>query len=122
MPIGTASKFKTEGQNITATAADASAQVIYSCPDNFASVVKFLNISSGSLANTKIYIQLYFDDLNQYDHLLHGLDMTAGASFNLLSGNTFSLHQRDKILAYTDSAGNFDVVVSVDEYFDPARR
>lgn len=122
MPIVTASKFKTEGQNITATAAGASAQVIYTCPNNFSAVVKFLNVSSNGLANKKIYIQLYFDDLNQYDHLLNGLDMTSGSSFNVLSGNTFSLHQKDKIVAYTDSAGNFDLVVSVDEYFDPAKR
>ena len=122
MPNLTASKFKTEGQNITATAAGANAQVLYTCPDNFSAVVKFLNVSSNGLANKKIYIELYFDDLNQYDHLLNGFDMAAGSSFNVLSGNVFSLHQKDKIVAYTDSTGNFDIVVSVDEYFDPAKR
>lgn len=122
MPNLTASKFKTEGQNITATAAGASAQVLYTCPNNYSAVVKFLNISSNGLANKKIYIQIYFDDLNQYDHLLNGFNMTSGSSFNVLSGNTFSLHQKDKILTYTDSANNFDVVVSVDEYFDPAKK
>lgn len=122
MPNLTASKFKTEGQNITATAAGANAQVLYTCPNNFSAVVKFLNVSSNGLANKKIYIELYFDDLNQYDHLLNGFDMTSGSSFNVLSGNEFSLHQKDKIVAYTDSAGNFDIVVSVDEYFDPAKK
>ena len=122
MPNLIASKFKTEGQNITATAAGASAQVLYTCPNNYSAVVKFLNISSNGLANKKIYIQIYFDDLNQYDHLLNGFDMTSGSSFNVLNGNTFSLHQKDKILAYTDSATNFDIVLSVEEYFDPARK
>jgi hypothetical protein len=122
MPIVTAGKFKTEGQRVTATAADASAQVIYTCPNNFSALVKFLNISSGAVANKKIYVQLYFDDLSQYDYLLNGYDMSAHSSFNILNGTVFSLHQKDKIVAYTDSANNFDIVVSVDEYFDPARK
>jgi len=122
MPIVTAGKFKTEGKRVTATAADASAQVIYTCPNNFSAVVKFLNISSGTTANKKIYVQLYFDDLSQYDYLLNGYDMSEHSSFNILNGTVFSLHQKDKIVAYTDSANNFDIVVSVDEYFDPARK
>jgi hypothetical protein len=121
MPFEAATKFKTEGQRITATAADASAQVLYTCPNNFSAIVKFLHVSSGTSANKKISIQIYFDDSSQYDYLLSAHDMTAGSSLNVLSGNVFSLHQKDKIVAFTDTANNFDIVISVDEYFDPAR-
>ena len=32
-----------------------------------------------------------------------------------------SVHQNDKLVCYTDSTGNFDVTVSVEEFFDPVR-
>ena len=122
MPFEVATKFKTEGQRITATAADASAQVLYTCPNNFSAIVKFLHVSSGTSANKKISIQIYFDDASQYDYLLSAYDMTASSSLNVLSGNVFSLHQKDKVVAFTDTANNFDIIISVDEYFDPAKK
>lgn len=122
MPLEVATKFKTDGQRITATAADASAQVLYTCPNNYSAVIKFLSISSGSTANKKISIQLYHDETAQYDYLLNTHDMAAHSFVNVLSGNVFSLHQRDKIVAFTDTANNFDIVISVDEYFDPVRK
>jgi hypothetical protein len=33
-----------------------------------------------------------------------------------------SLHQGDKLVCFTDSTGNFDVTISVEEYFDPVRK
>ena len=122
MPLEVATKFKTDGQRITATAAGASAQVLYTCPNNYSAIVKFLNISAGSTANKKISIQLYHDETAQYDYLLNTHDMSAHSFVNVLSGNVFSLHQRDKIVAFTDTANNFDIVISVDEYFDPVRK
>jgi hypothetical protein len=122
MPLEVATKFKTEGQSITATAADASAQVLYTCPNNYSGIVKFLNISAGTLGNKKISVQIYHDETAQYDYLLNTHDMSAHSTFNVLSGNTFSLHQKDKIVAFTNSANNFDIVISVDEYFDPVRK
>ena len=122
MPLEVATKFKTDGQSITATAADASAQVLYTCPNNYSAIVKFLNVSAGSRGNKKISIQLYHDETAQYDYLLNTHDMSAHSFVNVLSGNVFSLHQRDKIVAFTDTANNFDIVISVDEYFDPVRK
>lgn len=122
MPFEIATKFKTDGQRITATAAEASAQVLYTCPNNYSAVIKFLNISSGASANKKISVQLYHDEAVQYDYLLNAYDMGAHTAYNVLSGNVFSLHQRDKIVAFTDTANNFDIVISVDEYFDPVRK
>jgi len=122
MPFQAASKFKTQGTRITATAAGASAQVIYTCPPNFSSVVRFLNIASGTTANKHISIQFYHFEDGIYDYLLNGYDMAAASSFNVLNGSIMSLHQNDKLVAFTNSASNFDIVVSVEEYFDPVRR
>jgi len=122
MPFEAASKFKTEGANITATAAGASAQVIYSCPANFSAIVRFLNIASGSTANKHISVQFYHTEDTTYHYLLNAYDMASASSFNVLNAGIMSLHQNDKIVAFSDSVGNFDIVISVEEYFDPVRR
>lgn len=122
MPFEASSKFKTEGARITATAANGSSQVIYTCPPNFSAIVRLLNIASGSLSNKHISIQFYHVEDTTYHYLLNTYDMAAASSFNVLNAGVMSLHQNDKITAFTDSAGNFDVIISVEEYFDPVRR
>lgn len=122
MPFEASSKFKTEGARITATAAGASAQVVYTCPPNFSAIVRLLNIASGAIPNKKISMQFYHVEDTTYHYLLNAYDMAASASFNVLNAGVMSLHQNDKIVAFTDSAGNFDVIISVEEYFDPVRR
>ena len=122
MPLEVAGKFKTEGANITASAADASAQVIYTCPNNFSAIVRLLNVASGTVANQHISVQFYHYETGVYDYLLNAYDMSAASSFNVLNAAIMSLHQNDKLVAFTNSANNFDIVVSVDEYFDPARK
>lgn len=122
MPFEAASKFKTEGVNITASAAGASAQLVYKCPPNFSAIVRLLNIASGSVGNKHISVQFYHVEDLTYHYLLNAYDMAANSSFNVLNAGIMSLHQNDKIVAFTDSSGNFDIVVSVEEYFDPVRR
>lgn len=122
MPLAAASKFKTEGARITALAADASAQVVYTCPNNYSAIVRFLNIASGPTANKHISVQFYHVEDLTYHYLLYAYDMAAASSFNVLNAGIMSLHQNDKIVAFADIANNFDIVISVEEYFDPVRR
>jgi len=122
MPNLAASKFKTQGTRITATAANGSAQVIYTCPPNFSSIIRFLNVASGTVANKYISVQFYHSEDGTYDYLLNAYDMAAASSFNVLNAGIMSLHQNDKLVAFTNSTSNFDIVVSVEEYFDPVRK
>jgi hypothetical protein len=122
MPFEVAGKFKTEGANITASAADASAQVVYTCPNNFSAIVRFLNVASGTVANKHISVQFYHSENALYYYLLRGYDMAAASSFNVLNAGIMSLHQKDKLVAFANSSGNFDIIVSVEEYFDPVRK
>jgi hypothetical protein len=122
MPFEAASKFKTEGARITATAPDASAQLVYKCPPNFSAIVRLLNIASGSSANKTIAVQFYHVEDTTYHYLLNDYVMTSNSSFNVLNAGIMSLHQNDKIVAHTNSASNFDIIISVEEYFDPVRR
>jgi hypothetical protein len=122
MPFEAASKFKTEGARITATAPNASAQLVYQCPPNFSAIVRLLNIASGPSANKTIALQFYHVEDTTYHYLLYDYIMASNSSFNVLNAGVMSLHQNDKIVAHTNSASNFDIIISVEEYFDPVRR
>jgi hypothetical protein len=47
--------------------------------------------------------------------------MAGHSTHDVVSGNFFTLHQKDKLLAYIESGMTLDVTISVEEYFDPAR-
>jgi hypothetical protein len=40
---------------------------------------------------------------------------------NLVNGGYFNLHAGDKLLAYGETTNTIDVMVSLEEYYDPAR-
>ena len=122
MPLEIASKFKTEGIRVTATAPNAGAQLVYICPPNFSAIVRLLNIASGPSDNKTIALQFYHVEDSTYHYLLYDYVMTSNSSFNILNAGIMSLHQNDKIVAHTNSANNFDIIISVEEYFDPVRR
>lgn len=122
MPAKDVSKLVTESINVTATAAGASAQLLYQCPTNFSAVVTFLIVSSGTVANKDISIQLYHQETATYKYILRTYRMGSNSIFVVTSSNSLSLHQGDKLVCFTDSTGNFDVTLSVEEYFDPVRK
>jgi hypothetical protein len=47
--------------------------------------------------------------------------MVANDSYNIVTSSSLSLHQNDKIVCFTDTTTNFDVFISIEEYFDPVR-
>lgn len=122
MPSKDASKFTTESINVTATAAGASAQLLYQCPTNFSAVVTFLIVSSGTVANKDISLQFYHQEDTTYHYILRTYKMGANSIFVVTNTPSLSLHQGDKLVCFTDSTGNFDVTISVEEYFDPVRK
>ena len=122
MPSKDASKFTTESINVTATAAGASAQLLYTCPTNFSAEVTFLLVSSGTVANKDISIQFYHQETASYKYILRTYRMGSNNVFVVINTPSMLLHQGDKLVCFTDSTGNFDVTLSVEEYFDPVRK
>ena len=121
MPDLTKSKFRTEGATITATASGASAQVLYTVPNNFSAIVRFLHLSNNNTATKKQYIQFYHFDDTSYHYIVNGLAMSGNSVYDVCQGAIFNLHQKDKIVLYTETAGSLDAVISVEEYYDPVR-
>ena len=121
MPDLSVSKFTTESKTITSTSADASADVIYTVPDNHSAIVRFLHLSNGTTSTKKAYLQFYHNDDTAYHYLVNGLSMAGNSVHEVVSGNFFTLHQKDKIVSYIESGMTLDVTISIEEYFDPAR-
>ena len=121
MPLLSKSKFLTESKTITSVLPDADADLIYTCPNNYSAIVKFLHLSSGIANNKKAYIQFYHSDDGTYHHVVNGLAMSAHTATDLVSGSQLYMHQGDKLLGYIEATMNLDVTVSLEEYYDPLR-
>ena len=47
-------KFHTQGYLVASTAADANATVLYTCPNNFSAIVRYLHLSNNSNSSKKV--------------------------------------------------------------------
>lgn len=114
-------KFHTQGYLVDSIAADANATVLYTCPNNFSAIVRYLHISNNNPSNKKVYVQFYHKDDDQYHYIANGLSMPGHSVDNLVNGGFFNLHAGDKIVAYSETTNTMDIMVSVEEYYDPSR-
>ncbi len=87
MPDLSKSKFTTENKTVTSTSAGASADVVYTVPDNHSAIVRFLHLSNGTASTKKAHIQIYHNDTTSYFTVVNGLSMTANTTHNVVSGN-----------------------------------
>jgi hypothetical protein len=122
MPNLDNSKFHTQGYTISSTSADASATVVYTCPANFGAITRYLHISNNNTATKKVYVQFYHADDNSYNYIANGLSMPGHSVTNLVNGGYFNLHAGDKIVVYGETANTMEVIVSVEEYYNPQHK
>ena len=121
MPNLDTSKFHTQGYTISSTSADAGATVVYTCPANFSAITRYLHLSNSSNSTQKVFVQFYHDDDVEYHYIANGLSMAGNSVANLVNGGYFNLHSGDKIVVYGENANVIEVLVSVEEYYDPNR-
>jgi len=121
MPDLSSSKFFTESVTVTSTSADGSADVVYTVPDNFSAIVRYLVLSNGTSSTKKAYVQFYHNDDSSYHYLAKGLSMAGNSVDSLSNYGSLNLHEGDKIVAYIEAGMDLDVTISVEEYYDPNR-
>jgi len=122
MPNLDNSKFHTQGYTISSTSADASATVVYTCPANFGAITRYLHISNNNTATKKVYVQFYHAEDTAYHYIANGLSMSGHSVINLVNGGYFNLHAGDKIVVYGETANTMEVIVSVEEYYNPQHK
>jgi hypothetical protein len=122
MPNLDNSKFHTQGYTISSTSADAGATVVYTCPANFGAITRYLHISNNNTATKKVFVQFYHAEDNAYHYIANGLSMSGHSVTNLVNGGYFNLHAGDKIAVYGETANTMEVIVSVEEYYNPQHK
>lgn len=122
MPDLTNSKFHTQGYTISSTSADAGATVVYTCPANFGAIARYLHISNNNTSTKKVYVQFYHSEDTAYHYIANGLSMAGHSVTNLVNGGYFNLHAGDKIVVYGETANTMEVIVSVEEYYNPQHK
>ena len=108
-----------ESTSVTATAADASADVVFTVPTSHDAEIDFLVCTNGG-STQNISVQVYHADSSTYHHILRSHSVRGNDSYDLLTANRIYLHAGDKILSYK-SNGTFDVSVSGKLFYNPAR-
>lgn len=119
MPERTVYKYHTKGYTLSATAAGASANVLYTCPANFNATVRYLHIANSAGSTRQCSVQFYHAEDAAYHYILKDTTFAGNSTQNLVNGSYFFLHAGDKIVAFSANPTDFDVLVSVEE--EPAQ-
>ena len=113
-------KYFTKAKNLSATSGGASGDVIYTCPNNFIALVKFLLVSNGATSSKKYSIQWYELASTTYHSVADEISLAASTNDKVIEGGAFiALSAGDKIIGFEESSSDFHVILSGEEYFQP---
>ena len=112
----------TEAVTITATSGGASATSIYTCPPSHDATIDFLHISNGSTSTQNVTVQWYHADTNTYHHIVNDKAIAGKDVYNIITADRLHLHAGDKIVVYGETANTIEVIVSVEEYYNPQHK
>lgn len=112
---------KSESITVTSTSAGASADVLYTCPAKHDSTLDMLYVTNGGNSTSKIYVEFYHADDDEYHKLVNGKSLAGNDTYNILASANMHLHAGDKIVVYKESGTTFDITLSAREFFNPNR-
>tara|TARA_Y100000015_G_C2359332_1_gene74468 strand:+ start:100 stop:468 length:369 start_codon:yes stop_codon:yes gene_type:complete len=120
MAILSSAKYFSKAKDLSATSGGASGDVIYTCPNNFISLVKFLHVSSGASSTKKYSLQWYEAATTTYHFIIDEHSVAANGIEEVIEGGAFlALAEGDKIIGFEESSSDFHVIVSGEEYYQP---
>jgi hypothetical protein len=107
-------------KSVGATITGAATTTVYTCPNNFTSKVTLVFISNRT--NGNVSVKLEWDDASNGDaHNILSAYTIGGFQFLQLSDAYLVLNSSDSLKVTTQSGANIDVIVSCEEFFDPAQ-
>ena len=120
MAITSTAKYFTKGKDLSATSGGASGDVIYTCPNNFISLIKFLHVSSGSSSTKKYSLQWYEAATTTYHFIIDENSIAGHGIEEVIEGGAFlALAAGDKIVGFEESSSDFHVILSGEEHYQP---
>jgi len=113
-------KYFTKAKNLSATSGGASGDVIYTCPNNFISLVKLILVSNGATGAKKYSIQWYELATTTYHSIVDEVSLAASTNEKVIEGGScIALSEGDKIIGFEESSSDFHVTISGEEYYQP---
>ena len=113
-------KYFTKSKNLSATSGGASGDVVYTCPPNYTSLIKYLIVSNGATGAKKYSIQWYEAATTTYHSIVDEVSLAASTNEVVLEGGCIALAAGDKIVAFEESSSDFHVTLSGEEYYKTA--
>lgn len=114
-------KFFTKSVDLSATTGGASADVLYTCPNHFVALVKFLHVSNGSSNNKTYTMQWYEASSNTYYYIVDQHSLSANSLEDIVQGGGYiALNAGDKLVAFEEAGSDFHIVLSGEEHFQLA--
>jgi hypothetical protein len=113
-------KFFTKAKDLTATAGGASADVIYTCPNNFISLIRFLHVSIGANSTKKYSLQWYESSEATYHFIVDDHSLSGNSVEEVVQGGSYlALKPGDKILGFEESGADAHIIISGEEHYQP---
>lgn len=111
-------KFFTAALDLTATAGGASGNVIYTCPNNFVSLIKFMHVSIGANSTKKYSLQWYEASTTTYHFIVDDHSLAGNSLEEVIQGGGYlALSAGDKIVGFEETGADAHVILSGEEYY-----
>jgi len=114
------SKFHTHGVTLET---QGVSDLIYTCPPRFSAITRYLHLSNGTAEEQKVSLQFHHEDDGSKHYLANELVMLPNSVRNLVIGGAyFNLHPKDELLGWSNNSGAVELLISLEEYYDPNRK
>ena len=120
MTILSDAKFFSAAKDFSATSGGDDGDVIYTCPNNFVSLIRFLHVSNGSSATKKYSLQWYEAATTTYHFIIDDHSIAGNGLEEVIEGGAYlALSAGDKIVGFEESSSDFHVIFSGEEHYQP---
>lgn len=120
MTILADAKFFSAAKDFSATSGGDDGDVIYTCPNNFVSLIRFLHVSNGSSATKKYSLQWYEAATTTYHFIIDDHSIAGNGLEEVIEGGAYlALSAGDKIVGFEESSSDFHVILSGEEHYQP---
>ena len=120
MTILTDAKFFSAAADLSATAGGASGDVIYTCPNNFISLIRFMHVSIGANSTKKYSLQWYEAATTTYHFIVDDHSLAGNSLEEVIQGGGYlALSEGDKIVGFEETGADAHVILSGEEHYQP---
>ena len=120
MTILTDAKFFSAAVDLSATAGGASGDVIYTCPNNFISLIRFMHVSIGANSTKKYSLQWYEAATTTYHFIVDDHSLAGNSLEEIIQGGGYlALSAGDKIVGFEETGADAHIIISGEEHYQP---